>query len=610
MCGIAGFYQNSRVLNRSHLHKMSDAMLHRGPDFTGYFEDERVGFTHNRLSIIDLTSRANQPITSYDGRFIMAYNGEVYNYKELAGQFQIETQTTSDSEVVLELFVKRGVEFVNSLNGMFAIAIYDKEDQRLFLFRDRVGIKPLFYFYENECFAFASELKALKSALPVDWFKIDHAAIADFLHLGFIPAPKTVYKNVFKLGSGEMAIVDKNGFTKRKWWSAESKIQKNYLTDEKEALKRLESAVNNAVQNRLISDVPIGTFLSGGIDSSLVSAVAAKHISGKLETFTIGFDHVKHNESAFAEKVAQHINSNHNLYYVTDDQARDLLPDIITQYDEPFADTSAIPTMLVSEMSKQKVTVTLSGDGGDELFMGYGSHVWARRLSASNTKLMAPVYRNLLKLGKSRHRRVAYLFEKAIHKNAHIFSQEQYFFSQKELEKLLLFEYNPFVPHYDELKRELSPAEMQAFFDFKYYLPDDLLVKVDRASMRYALETRVPLLDYRIVELALNIHPQLKLRGNESKYLLKKLLFKYVPEELFDRPKQGFSVPLLQWMKGPLKNWFDSHLSDDIIKKHQLVNLQEVQKLKVQFESPKNEFVYNRLWSIAALHAWMEKQIA
>jgi asparagine synthase (glutamine-hydrolysing) len=607
MCGIAGYFQQKSIFDRKYLQVMSDAMIHRGPDYTGYFADEKVGLVHNRLSIIDLSSRANQPLTSADGRYLLVYNGEVYNFKELAGQFRIDTKTTSDSEVVLELFIKRGIEFANLLNGMFAIAIYDKEEQRLFLFRDRVGIKPLFYYLSDSAFVFASELKALQAALPKDWLQIDQEAIAQYLHLGFIPAPKTIYKNIFKLSSGEMAIVDKNGMNKKKWWSAEDKIQKDYLTDEQEVFKRLESAVNSAVQSRLVSDVPIGTFLSGGIDSSLVSAIASKHFNEKLQTFTIGFDHVKHNEAEFAEKVAKHIESDHNLYYVTDDQARDLLPDIIAYYDEPFADTSAIPTMLVSQMAKQKVTVTLSGDGGDELFMGYGAHIWAKRLNASKTKLMAPLYRNMLKMGNSRHRRVAPLFEKSVNRNAHIFSQEQYFFSQRELGKLLNHELNPFIPSYDELKRGMMPSERQAFFDFKYYLPDDLLVKVDRASMRYALETRVPLLDYRVVELALNIHPQLKLRNGDSKYLLKKLLYKYVPASLFDRPKQGFSVPLLQWMNGPLKNWFDSYLSDDVIKKHGILNLNEVQRLRKQFESPKYTFIYNRLWTIAALHAWLEK---
>ncbi|PLX16077.1 MAG: asparagine synthase (glutamine-hydrolyzing) [Salinivirgaceae bacterium] len=607
MCGIGGYFQYKSIFNRNHLHSMSDAMIHRGPDFTGYFHDEKVGLVHNRLSIIDLSSRANQPLTSNDGRYLMVYNGEVYNFKELAGQFRIETKTTSDSEVVLELFLKRGVEFANLLNGMFVIAIYDKEEERLFLFRDRVGIKPVFYYLTDDAFVFASELKALQAALPSDWLQIEPTSISQYLHLGFISAPQTIYKNIYKLSPGEMAIVDKNGMSKRKWWSAEEKIHKEYLTDEQEVFKRLENAVNSAVQSRLVSDVPIGTFLSGGIDSSLVSAIASKHFNEKLQTFTIGFDHVKHNEAEFADKVAKHIESDHNLYYVTDDQARELLPEIISHYDEPFADTSAIPTMLVSQMAKQKVTVTLSGDGGDELFMGYGSHVWAKRLNAPKTKLLAPVYRNLLKLGSSRHRRVAGLFENSIDKNAHIFSQEQYFFSQRELAKLLRNDLNPFIPSYEIIKRQMMPSEKQAFFDFKYYLPDDLLVKVDRDSMRYALETRVPLLDYRVVELALNIHPQLKLKNGDSKYLLKKLLFKHVPASLFDRTKQGFSVPLMQWMNGPLKEWFDTYLSDEVIRKHELLNLSEVQKLRKQFESPKYAFLYNRLWSIAALHAWMEK---
>ena len=226
MCGIGGYFQYKSIFNRNHLHSMSDAMIHRGPDFTGYFHDEKVGLVHNRLSIIDLSSRANQPLTSNDGRYLMVYNGEVYNFKELAGQFRIETKTTSDSEVVLELFLKRGVEFANLLNGMFVIAIYDKEEERLFLFRDRVGIKPVFYYLTDDAFVFASELKALQAALPSDWLQIEPTSISQYLHLGFISAPQTIYKNIYKLSPGEMAIVDKNGMSKIKWWSAEEKIHK------------------------------------------------------------------------------------------------------------------------------------------------------------------------------------------------------------------------------------------------------------------------------------------------------------------------------------------------------------------------------------------------
>lgn len=606
MCGIAGYWQSGNTLDRRSLEKMAASLRHRGPDHSGIFAEKKVGLVHERLSIIDLNQRAHQPIFSHDDRFVMVYNGEVYNFKELATQFQIEMSTTSDSEVVLELFAKRGVEFVNSLNGMFAIAIYDRNEERLFLFRDRVGVKPLFYFDGDGVFAFASELKALQAGLPDDWFKIDHTAVARFLHLGYIPAPGSIYKRIHKILPGEMAIIDKNGIIKRRWWSIEEKLSKEKIKSEDEALLRMDKIVNSAVQSRLVSDVPVGTFLSGGVDSSLVSAIAARHFPGKINTFTIGFEHARHNEADFAQKVATHIGSDHHLLFATEHEAKDLLPDIITQYDEPFADTSAIPTMLVSRLAKKEVTVTLSGDGGDELFMGYGSHIWAGRLAKSSNSMMAPVYKSLLNLGGNRHKRAARLFEQNPASEPHIFSQEQYFFSHKELTGLLKEPFEGFTPTYEHIKPDLTPEEQQALFDFRYYLPDDLLTKVDRASMRYALETRVPLLDYRLVELAFNLDPSLRLRGKTGKYLLKKLLYRYVPEELFNRPKQGFSVPLEQWMRGPLSDWFNTYLDPGMLKKHGFVDVAYVIRLQQKFQSPKYAFLYNRLWAIAALHAWLD----
>lgn len=606
MCGIAGFWQTRPILERSHLELMGKALMHRGPDYTGYYIDDAAGMVHNRLSIIDLNSRANQPVFSHNKRFVMAYNGEVYNFNELASQFAIETHTTGDSEVVLELFVKKGVDFVNYLNGMFAIAIYDTVEKRIFLFRDRVGIKPLYYYFDDTIFAFASELKALQKALP-DKLYLKHEAIARFLHLGFIPAPLSIYENVKKVQPGEIVIIDQNGLNHKRWWHIEDHISDKKVTNEKDALLRLDKLVNNAVQRRLISDVPVGTFLSGGIDSSLVSAVAARHFPGQIKTFTIGFEHAAHDEAGYAAQIARHIGSDHRQYYVTEKEARELLPAIITQYDEPFGDTSAIPTMLVSQIARQEVKVTLSGDGGDELFMGYGSHIWAKRLQNPKHQNLSPLYRAFLKYGNNRHKRAAKLFEKAVNIPAHIFSQEQYFFSNQELSKLLKSGYKPFNPAFTHLSSKLTAAEKQALFDFTYYLPDDLLTKVDRASMRYALETRVPLLDHSIVETAFQLNETLRLHGKTGKYLLKKLLSGYVPPAFFDRPKQGFSVPLTQWMKGPLKEWFETYLDEQTIKKHNLINHEYVNHLRKAFESPRHAYLYNRLWAVAALHAWLEK---
>lgn len=608
MCGIAGYWQKSELFGHGHLQTMAASLAHRGPDNEGIYCSATAGLAHRRLSIIDLNEHANQPFYSADGRYIMVYNGEVYNFKALAAQFQITPRTHSDTEIILELFAKRGVDFVNLLNGMFAIAIYDTTEQRLFLFRDRAGIKPLFYFFDGEAMLFASELKAIKAAMSTNGLSLNYEAVGTFLHLGFIPAPATIYKDVFKLRPGHFAMLDKNGLIIRQWWNIERKIQEKRLTNEKEILHRLDNAVNSAVKTRLISDVPVGTFLSGGVDSSLVSAVAARHFNDRLKTFTIGFEHATHNEAEFAKKVAQHIGCEHRVLFATDNEARELLPDIITQYDEPFADTSAISTMLVSRMAKNEVAVALSGDGGDELFMGYGAHVWAKRLAQIQTKIARPASKQLLQIGNSRMRRVAHLFEKNINAQSHIFSQEQYLFSQSEVSELLIFP----SEHFEAIRfnaKNLKPAEKQALFDFMYYLPDDLLTKIDRASMRYGLETRVPMLDYRIAELAFNLHPNLRLRGKIGKYILKKLLYQYVPEQYFDRPKHGFSVPLYEWMTGSLKDWFETYLDKSMIEKHQLVNPEYVIKLRKRFEKSSNRYLYNRIWAIAALHAWLDGNV-
>lgn len=605
MCGIAGYWQSNDFFGEAQLKAMAMSMAHRGPDNQGTFSSPIAGLAHRRLSIIDLSDKANQPFYSADGRYVMVYNGEVYNFKELAAQFQIETRTNSDTEVILELFAKRGIEFPNLLNGMFAIAIYDTHEERLFLFRDRAGIKPLFYYHDNNNLAFASELKALQKVIPKQNLSINKKAISSFLHLGFIPAPETIYNEIFKLKPGHLILLDKDGLRIQQWWDIEKKIQTKRITQEKELLQRLDGAISNAVKIRLISDVPVGTFLSGGVDSSLVTAMAAKHFNGKLKTFTIGFEHTKHNEAEFAAKIANHIGTDHHLLFATDNEAKELLPDIISQYDEPFADTSAIPTMLVSRLAKKEVTVTLSGDGGDELFMGYGSHIWAKRLSQNSTKATQEALRLALRMGNNRHRRVAHLLEKSENSQSHIFSQEQYMFSQKEIEKILIEPHKVFS-EVDFKNINLKPEEKQALFDFKYYLPDDLLTKVDRASMKYGLETRVPLLDYRVIELAFNTHPALRLNKKNGKYILKKLLYQYLPEEYFDRPKQGFSVPLYQWMSGSLKEWFETHLSQSIIEKHGVVNPEAVTNLRKSFEKTANSYLYNRIWLIAALHAWLE----
>jgi len=607
MCGICGYYSNSNVFSGDELEKMADALAHRGPDAEGFFLEAPVGLGHRRLSIIDLSTSANQPMTSHNGRYVMVYNGEVYNFKEIEKDLRftnvdLRFKTSSDSEVILEAFVLLGPGFVNKLNGMFAIVIYDKLEKSLYFFRDRIGIKPLYYFTEGINFAFASELKSLKcSAYIQNNISINQVAINEYLHLGYIPEPHSIYKNIYKFPAGSWAKIDSKGFEIKKYWDINDKISERLITDEHEAKEKLKELLISSVKYRMISDVPFGTFLSGGIDSSLVTAIAQSISPEPVKTFTIRFDDAKYNESHYARAIADYLGTHHHEYTVTEKDGIDLIPELGNIYDEPFADSSAIPTLLVSRMAKQQVTMTLSGDGGDELFMGYGAYNWAKRLNNPFIKNFRAPIKGTLSLLSNRYQRASHLFENVPPEqlHSHIFSQEQYLFSRSELKKILTPEFHSEFK-LDEnplLARKLTPPEEQSLFDLKYYLKDDLLVKVDRASMHYSLETRVPLLDYRIVEFAYNLHPSLRSRNGISKYLLKQVLFDFVPATYFDRPKRGFAVPLQRWMKNGLLN-----KGVDNFKKSSFFNAVEVENLKKEFFFNGKEYLYNRLWQLLMLN--------
>lgn len=608
MCGIAGFY--SKKFSRQQLEQMTDIIGHRGPDATGYFFDETtgVGLGHRRLSIIDLSAAANQPFYSRDGRYIMIYNGEVYNYKEVAARYRIQQRTTSDSEVIIEAFAKAGVESLTHLNGMFAIAIWDKQEEKLYLIRDRIGIKPIYYYWRDNIFAFASELKSLfYFSFPR---QINHDSVADFLYLGYIPGDSTIYYDFKKLLPGYYAVYHKGLLSSYPYWRADAQLQPHPLANETEAKKQLKDLLESSVNYNMISDVPVGVFLSGGVDSSTVAAIAQANSSKQVKTFSIGFKETKYNESHFAEEVARHIKSDHEEFIVTEDHAMHLADKIVDIYDEPYADSSAIPTYMVSQLARSKVTVALSGDGGDELFMGYGFYHWARRLNYPGIKHFRHLIGSAIYYaGNNRMKRASYLFDyPAQRRKSHIFSQEQYFFTEKELKSLLK---NPARPDVDEYNctsvRRLNEMEEQSLFDIKNYLPEELLVKTDRASMAHALEVRVPLLDHRLVEFALNLSTDLKMRAGTGKYILKQVLYDYLPEHLFKRPKWGFAIPLRKWLSAGLFYMIEKYLDDKLIEECGLVNLGQVQALKKEFIQGR-DYLYNRLWALIILHQWYKEK--
>lgn len=553
-------------------------------------------------------------MTSACGRYVIVYNGEVYNFRELRSELRLQTRTTSDTEVILEAFARLGPRMVSRLNGMFAMAILDRSENRLYLFRDRMGIKPLFIYRKDGLFAFASELKAivaLEDRLPLT---INPDAIPYYLHLGYIPQPMTIYREVEKFPTGHWGVLDSNGLKLECYWSPANQIEAETWNDEASATDRLEELLTASVERRLVSDVPFGTFLSGGTDSSLVTALAQKVSDSPVRTFSIGFNNARHNEADHALAVARHLGTDHHSYTVTERDALELVSDLTPLFDEPFADSSAIPTMLVSKLAREKVTMTLSGDGGDELFFGYGAYKWAERLSDPIFSTFRRQMASALSFGNDRQRRVSRLldFDKRCYLPSHVFSQEQYMFALSELPALLnqqeaglsLFgEKEPRIVK--GLGRKLTPAETQAFFDLRYYLKDDLLVKVDRATMHYGLETRVPLLDHTVVEFALNLHPTLKHRNGISKYLLKKVLYRHLPEKLLDRPKWGFSIPLKEWLLTDLSFLIDEVLSERNIKDSGLVQWDAVNQLTVQFRRG-HHHLYNRLWLLILLHRWSD----
>ncbi|GAB3228058.1 asparagine synthase (glutamine-hydrolyzing) [Hymenobacter seoulensis] len=610
MCGIAGFFNINSDLGEVDLRKMTNCISHRGPNADGYFLDQSVGLGHRRLSILDLSAAANQPMFSHDGRYVIIFNGEVYNFKEIASSLNVEMNTTSDTEVILEAYIQLGVDFVHLLNGMFAIAIYDKENDSLEIFRDRLGVKPVYYFYDGIKFIFGSELKTILSIKSIrNDLTVDHEAVKLFLHLGYIPRPYSIYKEIRKMDSGSYIKISKKEFFQLPYWEIEKKISASVLSDYDEAKEELKKLLISSVGYRMIADVPFGTFLSGGIDSSLVTAIAQSLSSKPVKSFSIGFESTKHDESQFAKAVAHELGTNHHDFLVTHKEAIEVISSIGTIYDEPFADSSCVPTLMVSKLARQHVTMTLSGDGGDELFQGYGMYTWADRMNASGFNLIRkPAAFVLDKMG-SRYKRVAQLIDypSMEHIRSHIFSQEQYMFSSLELDTLLRSDWNASAYLQEKWPwpsgRLPTAAEEQALFDMQYYLQDDLLVKVDRATMRHSLEARVPLLDYRIVEFALNVSPQLKVKGGVTKYLLKEILYDYLPKRMFQRPKWGFSIPLGDWLSNELHYLIDEYLSEDTIIKVGVVSFHEVKKLVKRFDNGEKH-LYNRIWLLIVLHQW------
>ena len=538
MCGIAGYITTNQLLTKDTLNQFIRCQHHRGPDSSGIYDKEGIGLAHNRLSILDTANRANQPFTSSNGRYVIVYNGEVYNYKELAKNLTVNLKTTSDTEVVLEMFAKYGNKCVESFRGMFAFVIYDKEEDCFWIFRDRFGIKPLYYYLSGDTFIFSSELKTIAEVMEVkDKLTINENSINHFLHLGFVPADSTIFNEVHSFPSASSGKISKKlKLETWKYWKTEDYINSNKTSFET-AKTTIRDLLFSSVGEHLTSDVPVGLFLSGGIDSSLLAAISTQLYPGKIKTFTIGLEGVN-NEAPSAKKIAQYLGTEHFESYLSEKKAIELFQNINTTYDEPFADTSSVPTMLVSELAAKHIKVALSGEGADEIFLGYNTYNWASRI---RNPFLKAGYFPLLAINKVWKDERLIKLQRMLLKSGskyqapEIYSAEHGLYSSQEIQKIRNTQYEGF-----EYKKGPSALADQILFEIEISLKNGLLVKMDRATMKYGIEARVPYLDHRLVEYVLSLNLEHKFSPN--KYILKELLFEMIPSTYFNRKKWGFGL--------------------------------------------------------------------
>ncbi|MDF2713119.1 MAG: asnB [Paenibacillus sp.] len=651
MCGIAGFIDQSRAASREAMlatvSKMTDKIVHRGPDSSGMWSDSDTGVAmgHRRLSILDLSQEGHQPMISQSGRYHIVFNGEIYNYKLLRHMLEQENSEavhqlrgSSDTEIMLACMELWGVEeAVKRFVGMFSFALLDRKENRLHLVRDRMGEKPLYYGWGKNVFLFGSELKAIK-AHPDAVLEIDRGALTLYLRHNYIPAPYSIYKNIRKMMPGTILTFDLSTRTYKvaPYWTVEQAIGQGksaiFTGTDVDAVQSLDALIRDSVKQQMVADVPLGAFLSGGIDSTSIVAVMQSQSIKPIKTFTIGFHEEGYNEAEHAKIIAQYLGTDHTEMYISSRQAMDVIPLIPELYDEPFSDSSQIPTFLVAQLAKKHVTVSLSGDGGDELFGGYSRYFTAQRIwrkldrfpklgRMGASKFIQSISKDrwdksfgwlsplLATSGKSgpvgdkMHKLAGLLGEptsRTFYKSliSHCDSPESIVIGGSEPDTVFagrrseaLFEY----------------MEEMMYLDSISYLPDDILVKVDRAGMGVSLESRIPLLDHRIVEFAWRLPLSMKVRNQKGKWLLREVLHQYVPSEMMDRPKKGFGVPIESWLRGPLREWAESMLDESKIRSQGFFDPVPIrQKWEEHISGKRNCHSY--LWNILMFQAWYEKQ--
>lgn len=626
MCGIAGFC-NFKGDKAKMIEKMKEKMYHRGPDAGGnYFsEDGQVTFGHRRLSIVDLSENGSQPMTSHSGRYVMTYNGEIYNYKKIAEKLLRERKVeafrgTSDTEVLLEAFEAYGVkEAISLCKGMFAIALYDQKEQVLYLLRDRIGEKPLYYGQVGESFAFASDIGSL--AVMEGFDNPINTAVLDlyFIH-GYIPAPYSVYEGIYKLEAGTILKIKLpfNGLKSAEveaYWSIKETAKKGqenlFKGSAEEAADELERLLKEAVSEQMVADVPVGAFLSAGIDSSTVVALMQSLHKGKVKSFTIGMEEKDYNEAVYAKEIARHLGTDHTELYITEEDAKAVIPKLADMFGEPFADSSQIPTYLVSKMTRDHVTVSLSGDGGDELFCGYTSYasverIWNKmknipyfirkpcsELIIHSPLAKKPIYRIKGKLLGAKGPSDLYISSYETDPLTKQISLD---------DRTCSYKYSVYDPKY---LKETNHNIM--LMDMLMYHPDDILVKVDRAAMAVSLETRVPMLDKDVVEFAWTLPIDYEREGQTGKKVLRDVLYRYVPKEMMERPKKGFSIPIEKWLRqSELREWAESLIDRKTLEQQGILNPDVVWKIWKDFID-RGEWRI-QIWYILMFQEWMHSR--